>query len=282
MPKRTIKIPENELESIIKETLIRHLSNDGRNVLYRIEEEIPNLKSIVENILSDYDSFINVENGMVDEGLIKSYDIEKVKDIVCRRFNLAPWQFTVKQQSLSGNNVNVAVLFLNKDINKNDEGDIENLMRTCGYHIANKPRFENGFKIVVFTPFFSRNISKRVKMKYKCLYHATPAIYVEKILKNGLEPKSKNKLYMYPDRVHCMVGDNLTRLQKDILRTVQRRRGENNILDDNKFFILKIDTSKLPDNTNFYVDAMAPESIYTYDNIPPKAISVYGELEQDI
>ena len=214
----------------------------------------------------------------VNEGLITTYRAESVKDIVCRKFNISEECFQIdKDYKTIG-------LYLKTTMDSNTIGEIENYMRTCGYHSARKRKLytEDGvsYYFYLFEPKFSEDITDSIKTRYKYLYHATPSICVNKILKKGLVPRSKNSMFTYPDRIYFMLGDNLNEEQLKVLCRVRalRFRKQSNIIDNNDYSILRIDLSQVGNSVKFYVDPFADEAIYTFENVSPKAISICGKI----
>lgn len=110
------------------------------------------------------------------------------------------------------------------------------------------------------------------------MYHATPTIYIDKILKQGLVPKSKNSFSNYPDRVYFILGDDLTQENLMLFGYLQKNRSGETIHDDNQYTILQIEIEKLLSNTQMYIDPRAKNAVYTHDNIPPNAINILGTL----
>lgn len=119
------------------------------------------------------------------------------------------------------------------------------------------------------------------KLKTNILYHVTETRYLDKILKNGLIPKSKNTLSTYPERIYLVYD------LKDANTYIKSKKGyylknyKNSVMSNKSKFqeieyvILKIE---LPINNDliFYDDPnFVNKGIYTYDNINKKYISIY-------
>lgn len=99
------------------------------------------------------------------------------------------------------------------------------------------------------------------------LYHATSTLYVDKILKNGLSPKSKEKIASHPPRIYLC--DNLN---KTIAIGKLLRSGTSNF--NIQWVILEINSKKISD-FKIYEDPNYKDSggCYTLNYIPPTAIS---------
>jgi hypothetical protein len=105
-------------------------------------------------------------------------------------------------------------------------------------------------------------------------YHVTPMGYKEKILEKGLAPKSKNKKAAHSARIYLSIG----------------MGGIDKILQDPKFYpketqfvIFKIDMKSLlrERSIRFFEDpAFVGFGCYTYENIPPKFITIEKEIKE--
>jgi len=119
------------------------------------------------------------------------------------------------------------------------------------------------------------------------LYHVSPSYLEHKILKNGLVPKSKNKQFNFPDRIYMLMGgvDDVKyglRRVANMLYNTKELHGDNKFVMDNEYISYKIDISKIPSNVNFSIDYnFLPLSIFTADNIPPKALEIIDRYTID-
>lgn len=276
---KKIILSSEELEDIIHNAIEKYLNSLRIETKSgRIDGEIPDISEFASKLSYANNDLINQKDEFINEGLIHTYDIEKVKDMVCRKFDLLPNQFHIEKRYDNNVITDICMIILKSDISNNFIGEIKHFMQTCGYFEAFKKRYLKNNIVLTFEPRFSKDISNEIKNKYENLFHATPTIYVEKILRNGLVPKNNNTLFFYPSRIYCMRGNNLSNSQINVLKNVQKQRLSNNHFDNNEYTILKIETSKLSDNIKFYVDPMAPDAIFTYDNIPPQAITISSKL----
>ena len=148
---------------------------------------------------------------------------------------------------------------------------------------------------VVYHPKFTPSISIPKGMK---LYHITSDIYLDKILKNGLSPKSKGKMVSHPERVYLfnfsigLEGDNAAQFNKrpasdDIGNMIADLHSATNV--DNKsseikkYYLLEVDTLKLSPNVKFWLDPAWENvgAVWTSSNIPPNAIKTIGVFDSD-
>lgn len=108
------------------------------------------------------------------------------------------------------------------------------------------------------------------KKDVKFLYHISLSIYEEKILKQGLVPKSKNDRFNYPDRIYLLKDNNEENIKSLILLLNEAKIEEKHY----NYNVYKIDLSKLT-NTNFSIDYnYYPLAVFTADNIPPNALNI--------
>jgi hypothetical protein len=217
--------------------------------LYDFIENIDNKSfkdiEIMSNTLNEY---------IIKEGLIKTYPLNKSIDILEKKFK----------------NIDVS---LGEDNEIYIEGKIElnklkTLSNTLGYHISTIIQNDN------IIDEKSINIDKEymvcIEPKYDIeidvptiIYHSTLDIYLNKILKNGLYPKSKNKISKHPDRIYFSLSF------EDALIFCKFLEKEY----DKKASVIKINTKNL--NNKFYSDINFRErGIYTLNNIPPNNIEI--------
>ncbi len=253
----------------------------------------------------------------LNEGLVKSYDVNKVKNILQNNKNLfkdlivPEWlqqiqniDENVKEQLLEyfplekeqieiinrKHDINFIVIYI-PDIAINLQL-IEKTMNAFGYFKSDiiKEEVINDIKWVAiqFEPKFQDVITYEIKHNHKYLYHISPTKYEHKILKNGLIPKSKNDKFNYPYRVYLLMDkDNSFNLNKTYLISIAKmllgsklNLVNNQYVNDNEYTIYQIDISKLNNNINFYYDTnLYPLSIFTVDNINPNAIKIIDRIK---
>ena len=97
------------------------------------------------------------------------------------------------------------------------------------------------------------------------VYHVTEKHNLEKILRYGLVPKTKNKKAYHPDRVY--LATNLSRIS-DLYNDMN--------FDVTDPVIIKIDLSDVKDHMEFYKDEHFPTGVYTLSNIGPERIAGYS------
>ena len=213
-----------------------------------------------------------MEKDQIDESLIQSYPPVSVKRLLHNKFGLNDEQVIILN---NGEQSHLIAIAIPTSAPAYSVGKVKELMNWCGYFINKKTqRVIEGYRIYVFEPKFGNDISKHVRRNYQYLFHVAPKKYLNRILKSGLIPKSKNSLFLYPDRVHLMLGDSLTDQQKEELDNVNRIRkvDYSNPKDSGENVLLTIATSRIPSHVRLYSDQTASGAIFTHDNLPPDSI----------
>lgn len=269
MEKRTggiMKIKTKELRRIIQESIKKHLTllnkeKKGRvnHVGLSIPIKMYNIDELLQHCIDHTE--------MLDESLIMTYDIDKVVKIMERKFGLHPSRVI--------ENNGVISIFLPFGVSKNEIGDIKNFMNYCGYYnVKDEPVVNQAINSYVFNfirKYPNEDITEEIFNNVEYLYHATPSLYVERIMKYGLVPKAKNKLFQYPDRIYLstVCDDNLFKSLK-VVNSINKNTGTT-------YSVLRISVNSLPDNIVFYKDSDYVNGVFTYDNISPDAIEIYKE-----
>ena len=128
------------------------------------------------------------------------------------------------------------------------------------------------FTIVVEPRFSDKDFELDECPSIKFLYHLTKSPRVGKILKGGLNPKSSNARFNYPNRIY--LGLDPYGLEHDLLVKFKEL---NDTRPRDYYSILRIDMSKIPSKNKFKVDPNYPDGLFTSDNIPPAAIEVFKD-----
>lgn len=205
---------------------------------------------------SCYNDYLN-EQSKLYEGLIRSYPIETIIKQLDRLGVYA-------RHEVGPNNVNLIIV---KDVRDGIINDVLKIMNVGGYIKRNKNGSEYSF-----APKYPHDATEDAYSDDMCLYHLTNDIYIDKILKNGLVPKSKNKIEYHPERVY------LTKKRKMSFRFISQmfsKMKHNEFIK--KLYIVKVDLSKCEDK-RFFWDPSAPNGMFTYENIPPQCITIEEEI----
>lgn len=275
--KKITYLDEEQLKEIIRETIERYINNINKPTSdIRIEGKMFDHKKVIQSITDRW----SIKNEL-NESLIMSYPSEKVRKNILRKFNLDDYQVEINRNETEEGDVDLISVILPKNTENKLIGSIKNEMKYCGYHLSQKDMspYCSGsvYGVLVFEPDYSTDVSQKIREKCKYLYHCTDTVYIDKILKKGLIPKSNNSIYMFPDRVYCMKGDNLSMTQIDSLYNIQQAHNSTmpqlqNPKETLDYCLLTIDVNKLPQDIKIYNDPFAKGAIFTNDNIPPYAI----------
>ena len=186
----------------------------------------------------------------------------------------------------------VKILFTFNDYLKNNIDKVNKYFDKFGWYPSYlEPDRPNGGKYSELVDNFKnfKNITIVYEAKYdmeveiseKYLYHLTPDLKWPKIKSLGLTPKTQGKLADHPGRIYLLKSmDNLEEFGGDILDLSFNLLNSYKFKDEVKeMYLLKIDVSKLKDmhffdDPNFYMG----EAVWTYQNIPPYAISIEDKI----
>lgn len=217
-----------------------------------------------------YNDYIYKQNTLY-EGLITTYPINDTINALKKN------GYGIYTKSLVKNNLfNIYV--------KCDNFSFENLnnrMKKYGYYYVNTSYYVDDFgKAIlcyVFSPKYPIECTEEVYSGDMYLYHLTNDYYIDKILKNGLSPKSHKKMEKeHPNRIYL----GIRKMGIDSKFTKQMYSKMRNHLNHpiEKLYVLKIDLSKCEDK-RFYYDHFTPAGIFTHENIPPQCISIIEEID---
>jgi hypothetical protein len=217
------------------------------------------------------------------EGLIITHNIKTSKEILLMKFNfLNRIEITNNKIriKINGNNVNSFVKNLKK-INK--------LLNNLGWeptniqYIVNNPITQNynnkiDFNEIVndyvfFYVVYEAKYNIEVPVK-KTLYHISPYYYKDKILKQGLTHKSKNKKYNYDSRIYFFDDIKMYRqLCSLLLKYIDDRFKLGK--DVFAFNLYKINTKHI---NRLFKDSNYKNGFYTLENIHPKDITFIKDI----
>jgi len=135
---------------------------------------------------------------------------------------------------------------------------------------------EKGNQVVVlFEPHY--NSSQEIEPVY---YHITPELYVDKIDKIGLTPKTHNKIAFHPGRIYLLrtvdVGDvvSIAQLLYNKAKTDVRIRSRT--MQVYRVQTKGLNNFKVYEDPNFNIGNGA---VYTYSNIPPTHLKKYIKVD---
>ena len=267
-------ITESELRKIVKEYILEAIATPPLNCIIKKNRFLPN------GTVFSYDKILN-------EGILKSYDTDFVIKHLCKYFNLttdsnklSKYQaegIVFSEQDYDGKFDNVIVVI---PISYRRIDELKQFMTACGFIESSKQKqvMHGLFQQIEFEKNVQEEITE-VLSSYHYIYHLTPSVYVNKIMKNGLVPKSKNKLFNYNPRIYFLLDKTVINIQDvaNMLYTIQLQ-DEDNIEAvkkyKNEYTLLKCKTSDLIGKVKFYLDKNLPNAVYTTENIPPQFIEI--------
>jgi RNA:NAD 2''-phosphotransferase len=101
------------------------------------------------------------------------------------------------------------------------------------------------------------------------LYHLTVEDKLNKILKNGLTPKSSTQFFSFKDRIY---------LSTNLESLIDLAQQKNYIIGGRKFILLQINGLSLNDGIRFFKDPNFENGVYTLENISPLLIKPINKL----
>lgn len=282
--KQIIKLSEKELRKIVRQYIMEAISTPQFFIPLR------------KNRYSDLPSVEFLNEGLLFEGVFKSYDVSFVVRYLTEKLNFTTDQEKFASYKAEGfifceddfdndcDNINLVIPVSYKKMN-----DLETIMTACGYSLSHSGKIHDGLFLQLE---YEKNIQNEVRGlvgKYKYIYHLTPSVYVNKIMKQGLVPRSTNTYLNYTPRIYFLLDKN-TINYNDVARMLYNRKIDDAELLDNeelkkktkeelekyksKYTLLRVKTSNIIGKYKFYIDNNLPNSVYVIENIPPKYIEV--------
>lgn len=214
----------------------------------------------IESLYKDY----RRKQNKLYEGLIKTYPVESTLN------KLRNLGFEADKLIQDNNNTTIIVRYHPYDHSKIKKiMDVYGWYEQCLYNISNK-------KWIYFLPKFGLEATSNVYSGEMKIYHITNDYYIDKILKNGLQPRSHSKIEKdQPNRIYFFEKDPY-RYTDFIKHLYSRMRNHKNSEIEN-IYVLEIDLSKCEDKL-FYYDNLASNAVYTHENIPPQCISIKHKI----
>ena len=206
-----------------------------------------------------------LRENIIQEGLIKSCDVNKVVNILIKRFTPQDFQIGFIEPN------KFIVLIYNTSI----IDEFEDLCFVCGWYCAVKQQDQQGVLIQMEAKFQRKFVTASDlihKFGYKYLFHITLRHNLKHIEKNGLIPNSKNEQFQYPDRIYFLWSGN----KIDITTTATMLSANRQDDSDQDYIVIVIDLTKINSDIKFYLDPNCEDTLFTMDNITPQAIETYG------
>ncbi len=202
----------------------------------------------------------------INEGLIKTYPINKTTEYVKRLFALSDKQIKVINK---GSINKIVVVYANTTERR---AQMRKALNLCGYELASeKIDIIQNVVYEMYNQKFSDSLTNELKTKMAFLIHISPSYNKENILQKGFIPKSKNEFFTYNDEVFFFTQD--APIIHIVDQTYQKDCRIKNKLNNHIYTLFYISLDKLPNNIKFEPDPNLDYAVRTKDNIPPSAIA---------
>jgi hypothetical protein len=240
----------------------------------------------VNIITSEMEKIQDYENSLY-EGLIKSVPKNSIRSLVEKKYK--------SNFDTEGNNFFITYLFNNNiEIALEELEDLITLTNNLGWFPSNigygeqflefvrwdkekrnfKSLIEKNYLSIKFSfePKYDEidtNIEMADATHNRILYHLTPTLFVNKILKNGLIPRSRSKKSYHPDRIYLATN------VEDCEKLIPVFKAQTKI---NNWTVLEINTLPI----NYYLELYKDQNfkdrgVFTLNTITPLCISVHSE-----
>lgn len=217
------------------------------------------------------------ESISLNEGLITSYNIEKLKSTLETSLkDKVEVKLPKKDLHFYDRGFDYkAYSFLMKSSNdENTIKEVQRILNLFGYNISSSEVDEKAnIKYYHIEPKFPIKMNKIIEhFKIQDFYHITYDTKVNKILKQGLTPKDSQTRFHHPGNRIYLVAGPMKGVQELLVKLSQDKK-----VNEKDFRILKI---KYNPNADYYLDDVATilsEDIivvWTLKNIPPSEIKV--------
>ena len=216
---------------------------------------------------------IGLRGAKLEEGLIHTYPIDTTLRYIKEYFGLSDSEI-YKGDGENGYE-RIFVRMYNDGHNKKIMGKA---MSLCGYYPAHFTDTLDGYVVIQYESKHDENISEELRKTERFLTHITPTYNVEKILKNGFSPKSKNYVFNFPDRVYFSVGSTIPQESLELVKMLAFTNASAG--NDGKYSVLKVDLTKIPEGVKFFKDQNYKNGVYTTENIRPDCI--VGKVDIDV
>lgn len=219
---------------------------------------------------------IRLCNGEINEGYYKTYPL----DTVVHYIDCMLGERGVVTVNKRGKAAIINVQLIN---NTTTIEQLEKCFGLCGYYKSNEHLLNNGMIILDFEPRYPDDVTHYVN-DIGILFHLTPSKHIQKILKNGLSPRSTNDYFIYPPRVYLLMGNSSDEFIYSCVKMLANgatTNGNPKMDIETDWSILGINVENLKNNVKFYGDTsfFNGYSVFTYDNIPPTAIKIVDTVK---
>ena len=283
-----MKIDEKRLRRIVKEEIdkfVEQVVNDEKSGLDRIfdlckipEEELLKQYSDISLVhtFSGYGSLLFKNEG-------KAYKVEndgrvtpvsQVKHELDWKYGFAPWQIRIKDR---GHDIQICVCIA--DFKKGVD-EIVNDFKQMGYFLSktspvSSPVPNQKWLALQFEPIYQVDEVNEI-LNCGDLFHLTPQYNLQNIISNGLQPKSDNGLFDYPNRVYLFIGN--TPILQIYALGQQLSSVNKSPQNDGRYVLLKVNSQGLRNGYSLHYDPNYEYGVFTENIIPPNLISIVNHI----
>lgn len=247
-------------------TEIKTLIEDNINKI--LEER----KKILEKYKLNESTYIN--RIILYEGLLFSATPQKFLNIL-KRYGFENVEFCDK--GIDGG------LCVMSKVNKNQFSILNQICNVCGWKIAMQFKRDGDYRCIFMRKFGDDADNLVYNDCQGLLFHITPLTKLAKIKTQGLTPKAYNKNENHEDRIYLTYDRNYAvTLAKQL---IQYNKWDRKSIQNNEypFGIVVIMLNRLNNDHDvkpkFFIDPNSPNSVYTHNNIPPKAIVTIEKIK---
>ena len=240
---------------------------------------------------------------LLNEGVYQSYNANDIYRILLKHYNIGREENFIKNgnqigfdydgcYNLEGNLINGEIVVIDLVIPKNfpDTEKIKKFLVTCGWTLAQEKEYDINNNYIAYVFHKNRQV-KEVELS-DILYHLTPITKLDKILTNGLTPRTSNVLSNRNERVYLLKDKRSLNFYQSFASALWKANLEKtlnlsglskqeiadklNVPRDIKYCLLEIDATKC-DGLRVFADPDMDGAVWTFDNIPPQAIRVLSK-----
>lgn len=227
---------------------------------------------------------VMLENGpfnYIEEGLIKTYPIERVVSHIADAFDISNKEEDIEYYEENGEistDIN-GLIFVDKGYNDAEVihcivpigvkglSQIDRLMLKYGY-IKGSVAHAGDCDDIWYEKKFDDKANELLKNQ-TYLYHICPIKVLNRVLTKGLIPKDSQWIeFTHNSRVYLFINKPS---EYEFKYFCNNFRSEKNTNDP--MALLRINIRDI-ENIDYYIDPRMPNAVYTYDNISPKIIEV--------
>jgi len=308
------------LENIVKEVMdedgsfISPFFKPTKEWFEKIENEREVLSEAFPELMT-YQQGKKIKKKFLYEGLIKTFSKDETKNVLKNVASLGEDDFYYHEKEntfsiffesknrLADNQIDLIFMSLNNTLNvMNAAGwfistiydvNVQNNIITSNKKIISNIPEKNKeiIDIILDCEYAQINYQARYsqeldKEQYpKFAFHITSNLFIDKILKIGLTPKTKSKKATHPSRIYLAQNyDDVLKLGGELYeKEIEAQKTFDKKDKINKLLILKIDLNDF--SGRLFKDDMAirgenfdEDSIWTNDNISPERIQIFSEF----